>query len=134
MNITIKEHKELGYVISVRELHQSLNTINVSIEKILATIKRFHIENEDYIILTGSVPYENGVPRIDYLITLKLAAYILRCNITSYRSKQIWKCFMLLVRKERIKEKIENLVFKLNVVDERLADIYSNNEFTITFK
>mgnify|MGYP003346239749 CR=1 FL=1 len=87
MNITIKEHKKLKYVVSVRELYQSLNTINVSIEKILATIKRFHIENEDYIILTGSVPYENGVPRIDYLITLKLAEDILRWTRTSYKSK-----------------------------------------------
>jgi hypothetical protein len=140
MNITIRRHKKLKYVVSARELYQFLNTRESFDTIFMWKIKRC-IENEDYIILNGSVPYEDNTPRIDYLITIEvvvsiLRGFFLRCWASEINNKNIQakKYFMLFRRKECIKEKIKKLTYKLNVIDERLTDIYDNKDFNITFK
>jgi len=136
MTITIRKHKDLDYVVSARELYQFLN-IKESFDKVFMWMISISIENEDYIILNGSVPYEDNTPRIDYLITIEVVISVLRgCNNLNDRAKYAKKYFMLfrkiLRKKWCIKEKMRYVTSELKVIDMRLEVM--SNEFNITFK
>jgi len=123
MNITIRRHKELKSVVSARELHNFLKTkksfTKVFVEFIEGyTDSKVWHEDKDYIILYGDIKNADNTPRIDYLITPRVALRILIHNGSS--STKAGRFFRLLVEQQTTIEKIQKYIQKLIDIENRI--------------
>jgi len=126
MTITIRRHKELKSVVSAKELYTFLKTKKSFAEVFAEVIERntkrkFWHEDKDYIILYGDIKNADNTPRIDYLITPRVAFNILTRNAgSSNNTIKARKFFRLLVDQQTTIEKIQKYIQKLIGIENRL--------------
>lgn len=137
MNITIRRHKELKSVVSAKELYTFLKTKKSFTELFVKNIERgtnkidWH-EDKDYIILYGDIKNADNTPRIDYLITPRVAFNILTRNAGSINNViKARKFFRLLVDQQTTIEKIQKYIQKLMNIENRIIatnKLINNND------